>query len=125
MPDPHHPRCCSSGHCCRYPEAGGLSLRTNDARGLALPGQHVGNVLSSIALAISAFRTRHRPAQFLSWTVIWYALPALHWINTVRDQAPWTTPGSLEAVGSGKDQGHGSSEEVPGGAEGTRRRDGA
>ncbi|WP_168584130.1 YncE family protein [Saccharopolyspora sp. ASAGF58] len=37
----------------------------------------------------------------------------------------WTTPGLLEAVGSGKDERHGSSEEVPGGVEGARGGDGA
>ena len=37
----------------------------------------------------------------------------------------WTTPGFVEAVGSGKDQERGSGDEVPGGSEGTRGCDGA
>jgi hypothetical protein len=45
--------------------------------------------------------------------------------GSFRCMASWTTPGSLEAVGSGKDQGHGSGEEVPGGVEGARGGDGA
>jgi hypothetical protein len=42
-----------------------------------------------------------------------------------RVHRPWITPGSLEAVGSGKDQGHGSGEEVSGRVEGPRGGDGA
>jgi hypothetical protein len=46
----------------------------------------------------------------------------------LRARGPWTPQsslGSLEAVGSGKDQEHGSGEEVPGRAEGTCRGGGA
>jgi hypothetical protein len=38
--------------------------------------------------------------------------------------AHWTTPGFLEAGGSGKDQGHGNDEEVPGRGPGAGRGDG-
>jgi transposase InsO family protein len=52
--------------------------------------------------------------------------PRGHW-HTSWSPDPnneWTTPGSLEASGSGKDQGHGNGSEVPGGVEGTRGGDG-
>jgi hypothetical protein len=49
-------------------------------------------------------------------------------LELARDQQQrrekWTTPGSLEASGSGKDQGHGNGSEVPGGVEGTCGGDG-